>query len=154
MEPDSLPNAQDHTDVQFRIVVVPLVQNEHGDYLICKMPNDRGVFPGKWGLPGGGMEKGERMNDALRRELREELGIEIDHIKPLFFKDGQHRKSFADGSQSEIYMVFLIFSCRAASSRLKLNPEFTDYAWVAPGSLRSYDLNSATIETFKEAGIF
>jgi nucleoside triphosphatase len=117
------------------------------------MPKDRGVFPDQWGLPGGGIEEGERMESALRRELREELGIEVSDIKPLFFKDGQHRKSFADGNQREVYMIFLIFSCRAASGELKLSPEFTDYAWVKSASLGDYNLNSATIETFRQAGV-
>jgi len=38
------------------------------------------------------------MNDALRRELKEELGIEIHSISPVFFKDGSYTKSFADGT--------------------------------------------------------
>jgi nucleoside triphosphatase len=139
--------------IQFRVIVVALIQNDRGDYLICRMPKDRGVFPDQWGLPGGGIEEGERMESALRRELREELGIEVSDIKPLFFKDGQHRKTFADGSQHEVYMIFLIFSCRAPSSELKLSLEFTDYAWVKKGALEDYNLNSATIETFRQAGV-
>ena len=138
--------------IQFRVIVVALVQNQKGDYLICRMPKDRGVFPGQWGLPGGGIEEGERMEPALRREMREELGIEISDIKPLFFKDGEHRKSFADGTQRDVYMIFLIFSCRAASEELKLSPEFSEYAWVERNSLGKYNLNSATVETFRQAG--
>jgi nucleoside triphosphatase len=139
--------------VKFRVIVVALVQNDRGDYLICRMPKDRGVFPGQWGLPGGGIEEGERMDTALRRELREELGIEVNDIKPLFFKDGQYKKAFADGTQSEVYMIFLIFSCRAASGELNLSAEFMDYAWVKTDSLGDYNLNNATIETFFQAGI-
>jgi len=117
------------------------------------MPKDRGVFPDQWGLPGGRIEEGERMEAALRRELKEELGIEVSDIKPLFFKDGQHRKSFADGSQREVYMIFLIFLCRAASDELKISTEFTEYAWVQRDVLGAYQLNSATRETFRQAGI-
>jgi nucleoside triphosphatase len=139
--------------IPFRVIVVALVQNERGEYLICRMPEDRGVFPNQWGLPGGGIEESERMETALRRELREELGVEVSDIRPLFFKDGQHRKSYADGSQQEVYMIFLIFSCRAASNELNLGLEFTEYAWVERDSLGDYDLNSATIETFRQAGV-
>ena len=138
---------------EFRVVVVPLIQNDQGEYLICKMPGDRGVFPGKWGLPGGGIEKGERMEEALMREVREELGIAVTDVKPLFFKDGEFTKCFAGGKRRPVYMIFLIFSCLCISDTLKLNEEFCDYAWVAPPLLPTYDLNETTIETFKQAGI-
>ena len=50
-------------------------------------------------------------------------------------------------------MIFLIFSCRVAGGELKLNPEFADHAWVKRAALGSYDLNAATIETFKQVGV-
>lgn len=52
---------------QFRLIVVGIVQNEHDEYLICKMPTGRGVGPEQWGLPGGGIEPGEQMDAAVRR---------------------------------------------------------------------------------------
>jgi nucleoside triphosphatase len=153
MDSNLQPNNQHQPAVQFRVIVVGIVQNEFGEYLICKMPKGRGVFPDQWGLPGGGIEEGEMMEAALRRELREELGIEISDIKPLFFTDGQYRKSFPDGTQREVYMIFLIFSCKAISPELVLAPEFSDYAWVRQESLMSYELNSATIATFQQTAI-
>ena len=56
-----------------RTIVCPLIQND-GAYLLCKMADDRGVFPGQWALSGGGVEPGEQIEEALRREIREELG--------------------------------------------------------------------------------
>jgi nucleoside triphosphatase len=117
--------------VASRIIVVGLVQDRQGRVLLCKMPPDRGVFPGQWGLPGGGIEAGERMEAALHRELREELGIEIAAIQPLFFSDGQYNKMFPHGSQREIYMIFLIFACQPAGGEIRLGPEFSEFAWVA-----------------------
>jgi len=35
-------------------------------------------FKGQWSIPGGGLEHGERLHDAVRREVREETGVEID----------------------------------------------------------------------------
>ena len=68
-----------------RMIVVPVVRNDDGRVLLCKMPPDRGVFPGQWGLPGGGVEPGERIHDALVREVNEELGVAVVSAKPLFF---------------------------------------------------------------------
>jgi nucleoside triphosphatase len=112
MQPASARDREAEPFVSFRIITVPLIHNDGGQYLICKMATDRGVFPGKWGLPGGGLEKGERAEDGLRRDIREELGIEVRNLKRLFFKDGQFLKSFADRSKGEVYMIFLIFSCQ------------------------------------------
>jgi nucleoside triphosphatase len=59
-------------DTQTRLVVVPVIKDERQRVLLCKMPPDRGVFPGKWGLPGGGVEPGERIDEALAREVAED----------------------------------------------------------------------------------
>ena len=94
------------------------------------------------------------MYQALEREVREELGVSLLEAKPLFFKDGLHKKTFPDGSQREIYMVFLLFECRiSAAEAICLNDEFCEYAWVEPVRLSSYDLNSATQETFQFLGL-
>ena len=62
--------------MRHRTIVCPLIENE-GHYLLCKMAADRGVFPGQWALSGGGVEPGERIEEALRREIREELGEKL-----------------------------------------------------------------------------
>ena len=136
----------------WRIIVVGIIQNSRDEYLICKKPITRGVFPGQWALPGGGIEEGEHMIDALRREMREEVGIEIEAIKPLFFKDGQHLKLFPNGHSTDIYMIFLLFSCRACSVDVRLGDEFEEFAWVKRSSLQDYDLNEQTRDTFKQLG--
>ena len=130
-----------------RTVVVGLVRNSRGELLFCKMPPHRGVFPGQWGLPGGGIEPGERMVEALRRELREEIGIEVDAIEPAFFKEGEHEKLFADGSRKLIVMVFLIFHCTARSEDLRLSEEFTEFCWLPEAEAESLDLNPETRDT-------
>ncbi len=136
-----------------RIVVAALVRNEAGDYLLCRMPEDRGVFPGQWGLPGGGVEPGETLEQALRREVREEVGLEIGEIRPLFFKERRAPKLFPDGSRRELHMVFLVFDCRALPGKPHLNSEFDAAEWVAPGRLSGYDRNSETKDTFARIGL-
>lgn len=132
-----------------RLIVVPIVRDAEGRVLLCRMPADRGVFPGQWGLPGGGVEPGERIEEALAREVQEELGASLSSVTPLFFRDGTHQKTFPGGERVPVYMVFLLFECRIEPGNpIRLNDEFCDHAWVDPSRLADYDLNSATRETF------
>lgn len=137
-----------------RTIVCPLIQND-GCYLLCKMADDRGVFPGQWALSGGGVEPGERIEDALRREVREELGeqLVLSDITPWTFSDDVRTKTYADGSQEEIYMIYLIFDCVAANREVKINEEFQAFAWVKAEDLGSYDLNIATRKTLTLKGL-
>lgn len=136
-----------------RLIVVPIIKDELGSVLLCRMAADRGVFPGQWALPGGGVEPGERIEEALRREVREELGVQVTDAKALFFKDLLHEKTFEGGEKRLIYMVFLLHECRVSSTDLTLNAEFSEYAWVVPAALGGYDLNSVTRETFAAMGL-
>lgn len=52
-----------------RIIVCPLIENDNA-FLLCKMAAHKGVFPGQWALSGGGVEPGEQIEQALRREAR------------------------------------------------------------------------------------
>jgi nucleoside triphosphatase len=136
-----------------RLIVVGVIFNRAGNLLLCKMPPGRGVFPGQWGLPGGGVEDGETIEQALHREIREELGLQIEKLTPVLFKDGTYDKAFSDNTRKTIYMVFLVYRCEAIRDEVSLNPEFSDFAWVAPGDLRSFDLNPETQDSFRKMGI-
>ena len=137
-----------------RTIVCPLIQNE-GCFLLCKMADDRGVFPGQWALSGGGVEPGERIEEALRREVREELGeqLVLSEITPWTFSDDIRTKTYADGSQEEIYMIYLIFDCVATNREVNINEEFQDFAWVKAEDLGTYDLNIATRNTLTLKGL-
>lgn len=137
-----------------RIIVCPVIQND-GDFLLCKMASDRGVFPGQWALPGGGMEPGETMEAALRREIMEELGEEliITDVKPWAFRDDIRTKTYPDGTTEEIYMIYLIFDCVSANRDITFNDEFQEIIWVSAETLTGMDLNEATRITFTDKGI-
>ena len=137
-----------------RTIVVAVIQNSRDEYLVCKKPVTRGVFPGQWAIPGGGIEPGERMLGALQREVQEEVGLDIHDARPLFFKDGEYPKLFPDGSQEDIYMIFLVFACRAASEAVRLGEEFEQFAWVKGADLAQYDLNEETRDSFSRLGLF
>jgi 8-oxo-dGTP diphosphatase len=59
--------------------------------LVCQR-KENAAFPLKWEFPGGKVEKAETGDDALRRELKEELGIEADKLSELF----RYRHKYSD----------------------------------------------------------
>ncbi|NUU66863.1 nucleoside triphosphatase NudI [Enterobacteriaceae bacterium BIT-l23] len=137
-----------------RMIVCPVIQND-GEFLLCKMASDRGVFPGQWALPGGGMEPGETMETSLRREIMEELGdkLLITDIKPWAFRDDIRTKTYPDGTTEDIYMIYLIFDCVSANRDITFNEEFQEIIWVSPETIKSMDLNEAIRVTFTQKGI-
>lgn len=58
-------------------VVAAVIRNKHGQILIARRPVTHKVAGGLWEFPGGKIEAGESPKEALKREIREELGIEV-----------------------------------------------------------------------------
>ena len=70
--------AQERTPVD---VAVGVLIDERGSFLLTSRPEGK-VYAGYWEFPGGKLEAGESVEQALRRELHEELGIEIGAVQP------------------------------------------------------------------------
>lgn len=104
------------TRARFTAGVVGVVQNNRGEVLLVEH-----VFhvPDAWGLPGGWMDRDEAPTEALRRELREEMGLQVDVLDPLLIAPGEHRTH-----------LDIAFLCRAENSVQHLCAELLDYRWV------------------------
>ena len=62
-------------------VVAAVIERPDGRFLLAQRPNGK-VYAGYWEFPGGKVEPGESLGRALRRELHEELGIEVELAYP------------------------------------------------------------------------
>ena len=62
-------------------VAAAVIERPDGTFLLAQRPEGK-PYPGYWEFPGGKIEPGESARDALVRELREELGIEVTHATP------------------------------------------------------------------------
>src|SRR5690606_3223154 len=107
-----------------RFICATVVQNAEGQYLLCLSHPEFGVFPNQWAFPGGGMEENETLEEAVRREVREEVGLELESFEPLAFADDLRVKKLRDGSSIEVYMVYLVFATKAKDPKnIRLNEE-------------------------------
>lgn len=135
-----------------RIIAVALIKNEKDEYLLLKMPENFGAYPGKWGIVGGGLEDGEVIEDAVKREVQEEVELEAISVKPLIFDSDRRMKILRDGSQEDQYMIFLLHEV-IAKGEVNLNDEWETFAWVTKSELSRYDLNNPTKENFQRLGL-
>jgi nucleoside triphosphatase len=80
----------------------------------------------KWVVPGGHIELGERMEDALRREVKEETNLDIYDIQFLCFQEFLYDERFWKPS----HFIFFDYVCRTDSTEVTLNDEAEEYVWV------------------------
>ncbi|QIB66619.1 8-oxo-dGTP diphosphatase MutT [Kineobactrum salinum] len=90
---------------------------------------------GLWEFPGGKVEPGESVNEALARELREELGIEPGASRPLLLVP------FDYGDKAVLLDVHLVTQFRGEARGLEGQP----LAWVSPAQLSQYRFPAANL---------
>ena len=77
-----------------------IIVNEKNETILLKRTSKTRNGAGFWAKPGGGVEFGEKIEDAVRREVKDELGVDVEIIKFLGFSEGilksenQHWVSF------------------------------------------------------------
>ena len=116
------------------IVAACALLDSEGAVLIAKRPAGR-PLAGLWEFPGGKVEAGEKPEDALIRELREELGIEIaaGDLTPL---------TFASHAYPDFHLLMPVYLCRQWRGKVTAH-EGQDLLWVRPDALRRYDMPPA-----------
>jgi 8-oxo-dGTP diphosphatase len=104
---------------RFAVTAGAIVTDSGGRVLLLK----HRFRPGSgWGLPGGFVEQGEQPEEALRRELREEIGLEVEEPKLFTLR------MFKKPKQLEV-----VFLAQASGSPDDLNFEIQEAAWFLPG---------------------
>ena len=115
------------------VAAVALLDSE-GAMLIAKRPQGR-PLAGLWEFPGGKVEAGEEPEEALIRELHEELGIEIAKrdLTPL---------TFASHAYPDFHLLMPVYLCRRWQGSVAAH-EGQELLWVKPGALHLYDMPPA-----------
>jgi len=107
-----------------------------GRVLIAQRPEGKSMA-GLWEFPGGKVDPGERPEDALIRELKEELGIVVKEacLAPL---------TFASHTYEDFHLLMPLYVCRRWEGTVTPH-EGQKLAWVRPNRLRDYPMPPADI---------
>jgi 8-oxo-dGTP diphosphatase len=115
----------------FHVGIKALCKNEQGKYLVLQVnPKElKGDNPAYWDLPGGRIEEGDSVENTLKREIKEELGISFDG-KSTFFT-GVVSNIKIPTENGDVGLVLMIYEVEIdGNSHFTLSFEHIAYEWV------------------------
>jgi len=123
-----------------KVVVGVLVQNDD-NYLLVKETLENGKD--YWIVPGGKVDFGEEIKFAARREIEEELGIEVELTEFLGFKESIH-------TQFNYHTVIFFFLGKPLTKEIKISSDLKDAKYFSVEEIKNLDLVDSARWLFKE----
>ena len=115
---------------------------KNGKILILKRTKEEDYFKEMWDIPGGRINFGEMPEKALKREVKEETGLEIEVVKPVrvwsFFKN-----------KEKTQVVGITMLCKYKSGEVKLSEEHRKFKWINPKEIESYNVHEGIKKDIK-----
>ena len=100
-----------------------VIADRRGRLLLLRRPAASEYNPERWEFPGGRIERGEGVRDALVREVREETGLAVEPGRLL---------GAGEQERSEGRVVHLVLNSSAPDGEIVLSEEHDAYRWVTP----------------------
>lgn len=126
------------------VVVSALIIDEEDRIFLIRYPK----WSNWWAIPGGKVNYGESLRDALKREIIEETGLRIRKAELIRVSESIFDKTFLSGTK---HMILIDFVCNEFKSKVKIdNREAKDYVWIdIKDALNQLKLTPPTRETIK-----
>src|SRR2546425_13119223 len=125
------------------LTVGALIVNNQGKILLTKSHK----WFDKYTLPGGHIEVGETMKEAVAREVKEEVGLDVEVENMLLMQEA----IFAEEFWKRKHFIFFDFLCKSRDQQVKLDGrELQEYVWEYPGEAFRLELDSFTRKTLEK----
>ena len=116
--------------------------NAEGELLLLESHK----WPGRYVVPGGHVELGERLEEAVTREAKEETGLDIYDIEFINYQQFIYDPAF----WKKRHFIFFDFACQTDSTNVVLNDEAEGYVWVEPRKALTMELDTYTRRSVDE----
>lgn len=138
-------------DVLYRLNVAAILRKRDGKILICERIDVRGA----WQFPQGGVDDGETLEQALARELSEEISVKPKHFEIVerrgpyryLYGSGRLKRGF-HGKEQHYFLADFVGSDSAIDVKTA-HPEFRNSRWIAPHEFLSEWLPEMKRETYR-----
>jgi len=119
------------------VTVGALIRNEQGQWLVVRTRK----WSETWGMPGGKVRHGERVEEAVVREMREETGLDVRIVRLLEVQDCINPAEF----YRPVHFVLLCFEVVCCGGHeVRLNAEASAYRWVSSAEMDFSEMNTPT----------
>ncbi|MFC1800907.1 NUDIX domain-containing protein [Nanoarchaeota archaeon] len=120
-----------------RVAIGAVVFNDKDELLLLKSKK----WHGKYILPCGHVEFGETLVDAVKREVKEETGLDVDKVEFLRYGEMINSSEFHDVDR---HFVSLNFKCSTNNNNVILNEEAQEFIWVKIEDALNLETDSLT----------
>lgn len=134
--------------MECRVIATAIIE-KNGKFLFGQKPAGTGPYPNTWHLLGGAIKLGdESAEEALKRELMEEAGIEITGIERISFDE-----DFEPNKHGEMtHYIFLVFRAKHKSGAARATDDVSELKWIGKADLKKAKLTRPSIKLFKGLG--
>lgn len=128
-----------------KIILAGMVIKDNKILIIQRNANEE-AYPNLWELPSGKREPFETSEDAVKREVKEETGLNVEPVMPVSVFEFKVEKP--DEIRDATQINFLVKP--AGDTQVVLSSEHQNFAWIAENELANYKLSKETQDTIKK----
>ena len=128
-------------EMPYGLTVRGIIKNEKNEILIVKRHPKSRTDPEMWELPGGKVEKGEFFTDALIREIKEEvnLDVKVGDFAEAVQNDYMHKRTV----QIMMYLDII-------QGDIKISEEHTDWMWASLEKIKTLEISTSLKKVLKK----